>query len=134
MRMSPSVRTRTTSNVDEIFGILQASGRALSAYQILDELGGTTIRAPIQVYRALALLVAAGKVHRVESINAFVLCDRRHTTSRPGFLICKRCGTVQEFDDAAIEEISDRLAEGGISVDALSLEVSGSCSSCRAAA
>lgn len=125
-------RSNLSSNADEIFFVLQEVARPLSAYQILHELEGTTIKAPVQVYRALSKLMAAGKVHRVESLNAFVLCDGHHETSQqPGFLICTHCGAVQEFDDAAMGEISDRLANAGFTVAALSLEVSGLCASCR---
>lgn len=127
MRTRPNLST----NADEIFFVLQQVARPLSAYQILHELEGTTIRAPVQVYRALSKLVASGKVHRVESLNAFVLCDGHHVCSRPGFLICKHCGTVREFDDVAIDEISNRLAGAGFAVETLSLEISGLCVSCR---
>ena len=48
-----------------ILDLLRAEGRALSAYQILGALAGTSIRAPTQVYRALGQLIEAGQVHRV---------------------------------------------------------------------
>ncbi|HEV2516106.1 MAG TPA: transcriptional repressor [Devosia sp.] len=127
-------RSNLSANADEIFSVLQVVARPLTAYQILHELEGTTIKAPVQVYRALSQLMTSGKVHRVESLNAFVLCDRHHATSRPGFLICKHCGTVQEFDDEAIDEISSRLAGAGFEVENLSLEVSGLCVACRSEA
>jgi Fur family zinc uptake transcriptional regulator len=127
-------RSNFSSSADEIFLLLREIGRPLTAYQILHELEGTTIKAPVQVYRALSKLMASGKVYRVESLNAFVLCDRHHETARPGFLICKHCGTVQEFDDEAIEEISRRLDGAGFAVETLSLEVSGLCVSCRSVA
>lgn len=127
-------RSKLSSNADEIFEVLRSVARPLMAYQILGALEGTSIRAPVQVYRGLSQLMSLGKVHRVESLNAFVLCDRHHELSRPGFLICKHCGTVQEFDDKAIDELSGRLASAGFAVESLSLEVSGLCVSCRAEA
>lgn len=127
------MRTRSTlnSNVEEVFLLLQEVARPLTAYQILNALEGSTIKAPVQVYRALSKLIDSGTVHRVESLNAFMLCDHHHATPWPGFLICKRCGTVQEFDDPAVNQISDRLAKTGFEVLSLSLEVSGLCASCR---
>lgn len=125
-------RLSQNSNVDEIFDVLQHVGRPLTAYQILHALDGTAIRSPVQVYRALSKLAGLGKVHRVESINAFVLCDGHHTTSRPGFLICTQCGTVQEFDDAAIDQLSTRLDVTGFSVATVCLEISGLCALCQA--
>lgn len=124
-------RTKLSSNADEILFALQKAARPLTAYQILHALEGTTIKAPVQVYRALSQLMASGKAHRVESINAFVLCDRHHASPHPGFLICKHCGTVQEFDDGAMDEISSRLASAGFTVETFTLEVSGLCLSCR---
>ena len=95
--------------------VLSALGRAvkpLSAYDILDRARSDALKAPVQVYRALEKLSSRGLVHRIEALNAFVACSDariRHTTTRheaiahaehrPGFVICRDCGSVREFED-----------------------------------
>ena len=54
-----------------IMDALLASQRPLSAYDLLDRLRPTGVAAPLTVYRALDKLMRAGKVHRIESLNAF---------------------------------------------------------------
>jgi len=40
------------------------------------------IKSPVQVYRAVKKLIENGAVHRVESLNAFVLCASPHAHGR----------------------------------------------------
>lgn len=120
-------------NAQDVFALLTKSGKPLSAYQILAELSGSTIRSPTQVYRALSVLLEGGDVHRVESLNAFVICSCAHQQSRPGFLICRQCGTVAEFDDQRISALEGSLQSSGFEVEAMALELSGLCLDCRCA-
>ena len=48
--------------------------KPLTAYEILEKLRPKGVSAPTTVYRALDKLVASAKVHRIESLNAFVAC------------------------------------------------------------
>ncbi|MCB1460156.1 MAG: transcriptional repressor, partial [Nitratireductor sp.] len=64
-----------TRNQLLVLNALVAAGGPLSAYGILDQLREEGFRAPLQVYRALEKLVDQGKVHRLESLNAFVACS-----------------------------------------------------------
>jgi Fur family zinc uptake transcriptional regulator len=88
--------------------VLSALGRAvkpLSAYDILDRARSDALKAPVQVYRALQKLESRGLVHRIEALNAFVACrehdetcserEHRHAEHRPGFVICRDCGSVR---------------------------------------
>ena len=53
-----------------------------SAYDLLDELRGKYPKiAPPTVYRALAALIESGQVHRLESLNAYVACQREDSSS-----------------------------------------------------
>lgn len=72
-----------------------------SAYALLDQLRDAGVRAPQQVYRALDKLIEYGLVHRVESLNSFVVCAHAHAEGHDHglvvFAICDRCGRVDEF-------------------------------------
>jgi Fur family transcriptional regulator, zinc uptake regulator len=120
-------------NEQSVLGALQAahkSHRAQSAYDILDRLRGTKIRAAVQVYRALEKLVASGRVHRVESLNAFVMCDCTHAASAPGFMLCTCCGDVEEFDAGkTVSAVKGKLRQ--FKIEHPSLELKGLCAHCQ---
>ena len=129
--------------------VLSALGRAvkpLSAYDILDRARSDALKAPVQVYRSLQKLESRGLVHRIEALNAFVACsdcahpghDHRdeshaHAEHRPGFVICRDCGAVREFEDERLAGIAGEAAGADFSVELVSLEVYGHCAACRAA-
>ncbi len=124
-----------------IMDALSASGRPLSAYALLDHLRPTGVAAPLTIYRALEKLMKSGKVHRIESLNAFVACkgSAHHDHSHPhghdhtvAFTICDACGAVDEFADPRLcDRINESLlARGFVSRDT-TLEVRGTCSTCK---
>ena len=47
----------------------------MKAYAILFNVQKKGIKAPLQVYRALDKLVEIGKIHKIESRNAFIACQ-----------------------------------------------------------
>lgn len=125
-----------TKNQSLVMGALTRSKEPLSAYTILDQLRENGFRAPLQVYRALDKLVEFGLVHRLESLNAFVAC--RH----PGcdgddtiaFMICERCGQVNEITDDALASRLNLLAENAsFALKKTTIELRGICRICQVA-
>ncbi len=98
-----------------ISSLLDASEKALSAYDIIEALHPHGISSPPTVYRSLARLVAKGQAHRVESLNALspARAIRTGTTSKLSFAICNACGTVTEFNDS---EVAQRSGPGPRSI------------------
>ena len=88
-----------TKNQSLVMEVLSDSKSPVSAYSILEKLRDKGFRAPLQVYRALDKLVASGMAHRIESVNAFVACNRSDddSDSMVGFIICIDCGHVKEI-------------------------------------
>jgi Fur family zinc uptake transcriptional regulator len=139
---------RGAEHATNILGALHEAARPLSAYDLLDRLRPTGVAAPLTVYRALDKLIALGKVHRIESLNAFVACRNgehdRHGTheaaSAPlrrtvGFAICDRCGAVDEFVDPKLfAKLERSLAEKHFTPQASAIEVHGLCAACGDAA
>ena len=64
-----------TKNQRIVLNLLQDSGEPLKAYFILDSLKKEGLNSPLQVYRALDKLVELGKIHKVESLNSFIICN-----------------------------------------------------------
>ena len=64
-----------SKNQKIIFDIIDKSGEPMKAYSILFDVQKKGIKAPLQVYRALDKLVEIGKIHKIESRNAFIACQ-----------------------------------------------------------
>jgi Fur family zinc uptake transcriptional regulator len=113
--------------------LLEASGPK-TAYELLDRLREERSATPAGIYRSLDFLLAHGLAHRLESRKAFVACvhpDHPHVSQ---FLICRRCGTAVEVEDERISSVVGEWGERlGFEVEGESLEVSGSCATCRTA-
>lgn len=126
---------KLTRNQSLVLSVLQSSDQPLSAYTILDRLREEGLRAPLQIYRALDKLLEAGRVHRLESMNAFVVCcHSRHGQIHPritAFEICEACGKVNEFHDSKIDDALTRHARSsGFKIRASTIEVHGLCIDC----
>jgi Fur family zinc uptake transcriptional regulator len=121
-----------SENDRAVLAALGGAGRPLSAYGILERARSSAIRAPTQVYRSLQKLEGRGLVHRIAALSAFVACSDRHDERhRPGFLICRACGCVREFEDPRIPELAREAAGDRFCVDAVSLEIFGRCKACE---
>ncbi|MGI9412645.1 MAG: Fur family transcriptional regulator [Hyphomicrobiales bacterium] len=124
---------KLTRNQEIVFGALMGSDVPLSAYEILDleEVRAQGLKAPLTIYRALDKLREHGLVHRIESLNAFVACDRGPHSEPVGFMSCERCKKTVELPVGACEEILRSSAEAdGFKLDRITVEVSGRCTSC----
>ncbi|MDD3182433.1 MAG: Fur family transcriptional regulator [Alphaproteobacteria bacterium] len=119
----------------KVFDLLSRSKTPLSAYEILDKLRKHGVRSPPTVYRALEKLQQMGLVHRVETLNAFVVC--RHVCGKPHggvspFAICTSCGAVQELCEPTLARALKKLgAEFLAEVGHKIFEVSGICHACQ---
>jgi Fur family transcriptional regulator, zinc uptake regulator len=98
---------------------------------LVDLLKDQGITAPTTVYRALDRLMNMGIVHRLESLNAYILCtwDRPHGPTM--FAICEACGTVDEFTDSAIANRLLAWADAAaFSLGPTTIELRGRCRNC----
>ena len=118
-------------NDERVLRVLQQESRPLSAYDILARLEAPKVKAPVQVYRSLNKLVLAGHVHRVEAVNGYIACGRSLCDGQPGFLICKTCGCVEEFEIDHSAPYQAAINAAGFTPQSISVEVLGVCRSCR---
>ena len=63
-----------TKNQKIVLDIIEKAKGPLKAYSILFNVQKKGINAPQQIYRALDKLIEMGKIHKIESKNAFVAC------------------------------------------------------------
>lgn len=119
-----------------VMDVLKHELSPISAYGILDKLRGSGFRAPLQVYRALEKLTTMGKVHRLESLNAFIACSHMscEKIGVAAFVICERCEHVQEVCDASVSLFLAGLTEKTkFKASRTSIELHGVCDACEEA-
>lgn len=129
--------TKLTKNQTVVVEALKLAGRPLSAYQILDldAVREKGLKAPLTIYRALDKLVARGLVHRIESLNAFVVCDHEVHVEPAAFMICDACKLTIEFPATTLRRaISRQVSKFNFQVNTMHFEVTGLCQDCASAA
>ena len=104
----------------------------VGAYDLLDALRGDGRRAdPPTIYRALDFLLGNGFIHRIESLNAYVVCGEPGKNHNSQFLICKTCNRVAELEDPAISMlIREKAHDLGFHTYQQTIEVAGLCDDC----
>ncbi len=115
--------------------LLSGAAKPLSAYDLLGLLRDEGVNAPPTVYRALERLMRDGLAHRIESLNAFVACNKPHHTELASFAICDECGAVDEFTDRDLQaRLGSVSARSGFHATRMTVEIHGHCARCAAKA
>ena len=121
-----------TKNQRIVLNLLQDSGEPLKAYFILDSLKKEGLNSPLQVYRASDKLVELGKIHKVESLNSFIICNNSNCASNTAFTICERCGKVKEIKNNNLTEgVNELVRENKLNITRYNLEFYVVCKSCK---
>ena len=121
-----------TKNQRIVLNLLQDSGEPLKAYFILDSLKKEGLNSPLQVYRALDKLVELGKIHKVESLNSFIICNNSNCASNTAFTICERCGKVNEIKNNNLTEgVNELVRENKLNITRYNLEFYVVCKTCK---
>lgn len=126
---------RGFANHEKVFRALQMQARPMSAYELLDVVRAEGISAPLTVYRALERLISEGRVRRVESLSAYLVCSDFSAQESTVFMICERCKAVSLLEPPAfVGDIQTIALAQGFAIKATSMEIKGVCRSCAAKA
>lgn len=124
-----------SKNEKLVWDALAAATEPLKAYEILDTLKERGVRAPMTVYRALDGLEAKGHIHKLDGLNAFVLCTHAGPHMVQTFLVCETCSNVQELEVVALEaDIAPAVRAANFDMHTARLEIKGNCPTCADAA
>jgi Fur family zinc uptake transcriptional regulator len=125
-------RIRLTPLRRRVLEIVWRQHQPIGAYEILAEIAKDRVKAaPPTVYRALDFLREAGLVHRVDSLNAFLGCDRPLDAHTGQFLVCEQCRKVTEIDDPGLTRVLSRHArELGYTLEGSGVEIKARCARC----
>ena len=123
-----------SKNQQIIFDLINKSPEPLKAYTILFNVQKKGIKAPLQVYRALDKLVEIGKIHKIESRNAFIACQNSscQVSKATAFSICEICEKVTEISSASLSKyLTNFRDKDGMKYSKYNLEFFGLCKKCR---
>lgn len=123
---------RITPPREYVLEIIAKNDKPMTAYDILDALGGKLDKPkPPTAYRALEFLAEHGFIHRIESLNAYVVCHENHKHEGGQFLICDGCGGVEEIHLCSMPKtLQDKVKDQGFALHHWNVEVHGMCSNC----
>ena len=128
-------QTQTFSkNQQIVLDIIEKAKGPLKAYSILFNVQKKGINAPQQIYRALDKLIEAGKIHKIESKNAFVACKNSNceVSKATAFSICENCEIVDEISDTKLSKYLSKFNnKKGMKFKRFNLEFFGLCKKCK---
>jgi len=122
-----------SKNAQIIFDLIDKSPEPLKAYSILFNVQKRGIKAPLQVYRALDKLVEIGKIHKIESRNAFIACQNSscQISKATAFSICESCEKVTEINNSNLSKYLKGFKDkNGMKYNKYNLEFFGLCKKC----
>ena len=127
-------QTFLTKNQQIVLDLVEKSSEPLKAYSILFNVKKKGIKAPLQVYRALDRLVEIGKIHKIESRNAFIACQDSscQISKATAFSICESCEKVTEINNSKLSKYLNNFQDNsGMKYNKYNLEFFGLCKKCK---
>jgi len=123
-----------SKNQQIVLNIIEKAKGPVKAYSILNNVQKKGINAPLQVYRALDKLVEIGKIHKIESRNAFIACQNSscQISKATAFSICESCEKVSEISNTKLSKYLSNFADqAGMKYSKYNLEFFGLCKKCK---
>jgi len=123
-----------SKNQQIVLDFVEKANQPLKAYSILFNVQKKGLKAPLQVYRALDKLVEIGKIHKIESRNAFVACKNSNCeiSNATAFSICERCEKVTEINNSKLSKYLTNFEDNsGMKYSKYNLEFFGLCKKCK---
>jgi Fur family zinc uptake transcriptional regulator len=119
-----------------VLRLLLEAGGPLKAYDMVEAARAQGHKlTPATAYRVLDYLQAAELVHKVNSLNSYVVCSRQEPgpDHHPFILVCPDCRKATEIIDSGLSEaVLARLDALGHGVEGASVEIHGLCRVCAA--
>ena len=123
-----------SKNQQIVLEIIERAKEPLKAYSILFNVQKKGINAPQQIYRALDKLIEIGKIHKIESRNAFIACQNSscQISKATAFSICESCEKVSEISNSKLSKyLANFVDEAGMKYNKYNLEFFGLCKKCK---
>lgn len=87
--------------------------------------------APPTVYRALNFFVSVGLMHKIEALNAYLICTHLHCQHQSLILVCEKCEFVKEISaEDSVSNIDKSCSKHGFSASRQDFLIIGTCKKC----
>ena len=128
--------SRYTRNHRQVVDVLERAGRPITLPELLHQCRGL---AQSSAYRSIAVLEAAGVVHRMVSNGDFARFELAQalTEHHHHHRVCSNCGAMEDFTlpadvEAVLDKALDRIAKrASFRVESHQLDLMGLCDACR---
>ncbi len=123
---------RLTAPRRRVLELMLEAGQPVKAYDLMAAygVGGEGPAKPPTVYRALEFLEKQGLIHRIQSLNAYVVC-RIEAGHDAAFLICDCCGATEEVEPGKGEQLAEPAQRANFKIQGVTIEAHGLCAECR---
>ena len=129
---------RLTETRQHMLEVLLTIGTPKSAYELTEHYN-RLIESPIMAmsaYRILDFLASIRLVHRLHSINKYIICKHPIGTCEyqvPLFLICRSCQHIEEIEMAAdiAKTLSEQAESTGFVTTGSQIELTSLCKNCK---
>ncbi len=123
---------RFTEPRQYVLEIIASADKPITAYDVLAKLGEKIDNPkPPTAYRAIEFLTEHNFIHRIESLNAYVVCQSDHRHEGSQFMICDDCGTVTEAHLCHLPApLEAKTKSEGFRLSRWNVELHGTCKSC----
>jgi len=127
-----SKNVRFTPVRQQVFTLMAEHQGAISAYDLLEKLQAFDSKAkPPTIYRALEFLLENHFIHRIESLNAYIMCCHLGCEHPMQLLICNNCKDIIELSDPVIDEaFSLKASQFNFRITNQVIEAHGLCDTC----
>lgn len=118
-----------------IYETLLESGAPTKAYDLIALRMAQGIRChPPTIYRGLAELEEAGRIHKVDRLKAYMICTHPHRGGRTAraIIVCTSCGAASEAPPPAAGDADALFRDTGFELREVIVEAAGLCPGCRA--
>lgn len=125
-------KIRFTPIRQRVFLLMSKQKGAVTAYELLELLQKDEKNAkPPTIYRALDFLLENHFIHRIESLNAYLMCSHFGCQHPMQLLICDRCKKIIGLTDPVIDNaFSEQARQSGFKITNKVLEAHGICYNC----
>ncbi|WP_394262070.1 Fur family transcriptional regulator [Moraxella boevrei] len=125
---------RFTPLREQVYRLILESATPIGAYELLAKLQKTSEKslAPPTIYRSLDFLLELGFIHQLSATKTFFACCRPDDQHTATFLICQKCGDVQELSHDTLDNLLGELAkQAQFVIKSSVIELSGICQKCQ---